>query len=134
MRQKFARFMYGRNGPDALFRFTSYLAIIVLVVCMFLGAGSREIGFGLALALMVYTYFRFLSKNLEARRKENASYMIQSQRVKGWFKLRRDMWKQRKEYKFFKCPSCKTVLRVPAGKGKIRVLCRKCGAAFEKKT
>ena len=35
---------------------------------------------------------------------------------------------------FFRCPSCKEVVRVPRGKGKIRITCPRCGYAFEKKT
>ena len=46
----------------------------------------------------------------------------------------RERWSQRRDYKFFRCPSCRTLLRVPKGKGKIKVVCRKCGNSFIKKT
>ena len=49
-------------------------------------------------------------------------------------KLRREKWVQRKDYKFFTCPSCKTTLRVPRGHGKIKIVCRKCGNTFTGKS
>ena len=32
-----------------------------------------------------------------------------------------------KEHKYFVCKSCKTICRVPAGKGKVEITCPKCG-------
>ena len=134
MKQKFIRFMYGRNGADNLTRFVSTASVVVLLISMFIGGMLRSVLFAVAVLMLVYSYFRMFSKNLTARRKENAKYVQQKQRLKTWWNLRREMWKQRKEFKFYKCPSCKAVLRVPTGKGKIRVVCKKCGTAFEKKT
>ena len=34
----------------------------------------------------------------------------------------------------FRCPGCGTLLRVPKGKGKIKIVCRKCGNSFIKHT
>lgn len=134
MRQKFAKFMSGRNGADELSRFLSYLSIVLLLLSMFLKDGARSTLFVFALIVVIFTYFRMFSKNLNVRRSENAKFRALKQRVSDWFRLRRDMWKQRKEFRFFKCPSCKAVLRVPKDKGKLRIVCKKCGAAFEKKT
>ena len=134
MKQKFIRFMYGRNGADNLTRFVSTASVVVLLISMFIGGMLRSVLFAVAVLMLVYSYFRMFSKNLTARRKENAKYVQQKQRLKSWWNLRREMWKQRKEFKFFKCPSCKAVLRVPSGKGKIRIVCKKCGTSFEKKT
>ena len=50
------------------------------------------------------------------------------------YRVRRERWVQRKDYKFFTCPSCRTTLRVPRGKGQIRIVCRKCGNTFTGKT
>lgn len=38
------------------------------------------------------------------------------------------------EHKIFKCPGCKTYLRVPRGKGKILITCSNCGHKLNKKT
>ena len=37
-------------------------------------------------------------------------------------------------YKVLRCPSCRQKLRVPKGKGKIRVTCTHCGNRFEAKS
>ena len=139
MKQKIANFMYGRYGNDQLNRALSVLILLLLIVSFFFGfseTGSTARSFLLVivLALLIYTYFRMLSKNLSARRAENAKFLAKTARLRDWWQLRRDMWNQRKEYKFFKCPSCKAVMRVPKGKGKIRIICKKCGTASEKNT
>ncbi len=134
MKQKFAKFMYGRYGLDELSKFISYVSLLVLVVSMFLPQPAKMIVFIAAVLTLGNAYFRIFSKNFEKRRTENAKFLRFRQRIKDRFGLRRDMWKQRKEFRFFKCPSCKSVLRVPKGKGRIRIVCKKCGTAFEKKT
>jgi len=126
--------MYGRYGLDELSKFLSTLSLLVLIASLFLTQTVKTVVFAAAVALLVYAYFRIFSKNYEKRRAENKVFLERRQRVTEKFRLRRDMWKQRKEFKFFKCPSCKAVLRVPRGKGKIRVVCKKCGTAFERKT
>lgn len=134
MKQKFAKFMYGRYGMDELSKFISYLALALLIVSMLLGQSEKSVVFIIALVLLILTYFRAFSKNFEKRRAENMKYLSFKRPIAERSKLRRDMWSQRKEFKFFKCPSCKAVLRVPTGKGKVRIVCKKCGTAFEKKT
>lgn len=37
---------------------------------------------------------------------------------------------QQRVYKFFRCPSCKSRLRVGRGKGKIQITCPRCGLRF----
>ena len=54
--------------------------------------------------------------------------------VSGKFEMIKVRWTQRKDYKFFTCPNCKTALRVPRGHGKVNIVCRKCGTSFTGKT
>lgn len=133
MRDKLQKFMYGRNGMDKLSRFTSIVAVVLLLLSMLI-RGLRDVFFVLALAALIFTYYRTFSKNLAARRKENNDFVNFGFKIKEKLRLRRDMWSQRKEFRFFKCPSCGAMLRVPRGKGKIRIVCKKCGTAFEKRT
>jgi len=131
MKEKLLRFMAGRYGGDEYSRFLSVAALVLVVLNVFLG---RELGYLPALALIVYSDVRIFSRNFEKRRRENAAYLRIRNRVTGGVRNWLDRWKQRKEYAFFRCPGCKAMLRVPRGKGKIRVTCRKCGNAFERKT
>ena len=134
-REKLNRFMMGRYGQDALSRFT-LIVFVVLAIIGFLvrdGAG-RGILNVLLLAVLVIWYLRAFSRNFEKRRRENAVYLKYKNAVLRWFKSLKDRWTQRKDYRFFRCPSCHTLLRVPKGKGRVRLTCRKCGTSFERKT
>ena len=134
MRQRLARFMAGRNGADQLTRFVSIVALVLVILNLFIGKITHGVLWLVALVLLVYCYWRMFSKNVYKRREENARYMQKEIKVRRWFGVKKDMFRQRKTHKFFKCPSCHSVLRVPRGKGHIRVVCRKCGNAFETKT
>ncbi len=134
MKQKLAKFMHGRYGVDEMSKFLSYSCLALVFLSIFFKDNLRFILFLPAIAGIIFSYYRIFSKNYTKRRQENAKYLRLKNRFKNWRQLRSDMWKQRKEYKFFKCPSCRAVLRVPKGKGKIRIVCKKCGSAFEKKS
>lgn len=127
--------MAGRNGFDNYGRFLSVAALILLLISMFFGESQvgRIIEI-LGLALLVYAYFRILSRKVYKRREENGKYLRLKYKVTSSCKVYKERWTQRRDYKFFTCPSCKTVLRVPRGKGRVRIVCRKCGASFEGKT
>ena len=131
MREKFYRFMVGRYGMDQLSRFLSYAALVLIVINCFV---KTKLLWLLALVLLVLLYYRTFSRKIEQRRRENEWYLRKTYKLTSGFKNWRERQKQRKDYVLFRCPSCKAMLRVPRGKGKIRVTCRKCGAAFEKKT
>ena len=71
-----------------------------------------------------------LSKNIYKRQEENGKYLRLKYKVTARLNVVRERWVQRKEYKFFTCPSCRATLRVPRGRGKIKIVCRKCGTSF----
>ena len=138
MRDKIRAFFYGRYGSDPFNRFLSGCALVLLVVSMILNLckvpALSSLFYLLALALLIYSLFRSLSKNIYKRQEENGKYLVQKTRVLGKIGLLKQRWKDRKTYRYFKCPACKASLRVPRGKGKIRITCRKCGHVFEEKT
>ena len=134
MKQRFIQFMYGRNGVDLFSRFLTYLALALIVINLFIGGLLGNVLWYIALVILVYAYFRIFSRNLDKRRAENAKYYKVRTNVVNAVRDWRDRRRQSKDYCFFRCPSCKAMLRVPRGKGKIRVTCRKCGTAFERKT
>ena len=132
MREKMLRFMAGRNGNDQLNLFL-YAADAILLIAATLVRGQAGRWMWLAvLILLGYIDFRMFSKNLTKRREENGKYLRLRYSIQAGLKLRREKWVQRKDYKFFTCPSCKTMLRVPRGHGKI--VCRKCGNSFTGKS
>ena len=131
MRERFYRFMAGRYGTDQLNRFLSIAAMAAVVLNLFLRSPLLWI---VSVALLVAVYVRTFSRNLQRRRAENEKYLGMKKRVTDWFGTLRDRWKMRKDYVFFRCPSCHAMLRVPRGKGRLRVTCRKCGAAFERRS
>ena len=128
------RFMAGRNGNDQLNLFL-YAADAILLIAATLVRGQAGRWMWLAvLILLGYIYFRMFSKNLTKRREENGKYLRVRYSIQAGLKIRREKWVQRKDYKFFTCPSCKAVMRVPRGRGKIRIVCHKCGNTFTGKS
>ena len=134
MKQRLAQFMAGRNGNDQLNTFLLIVDVILILVASFAGGGLGRVFFLVALALLAVIYLRMLSRNLMRRREENGKYLRLRYRVTGALRLRKERWVQRKDYKFFVCPACHTTLRVPRGRGRIRIVCRKCGVAFDRKS
>ena len=122
--------MYGRNGIDAFGRF---LIIASLVCTLLSNLPFLDIFYLIGAALLLYAIFRFLSKNLYKRQQENAKYLSHSRKFKGNRALYKKMWQERKSHRYFRC-SCGTYLRVPKGRGKIKIHCSKCGKDIIKNT
>ena len=134
MREKIARFMAGRNGNDQLNRFLLLVDIVLLLIAAIFKDGIGRYVYPFVFVLLAYAYFRMLSRNVYKRREENGKYIRARYKVSAALRVRHERWVQRKDYKFFTCPSCRTTLRVPRGKGQIRIVCRKCGTSFTGKT
>ena len=126
--------MMGRNGQDQLNLFLTVVCLVLLVLSAFIRGGFGSFLNGLALALLILSWFRMLSRNLPRRRAENEQYLRRRYQVTGWLRRLKTRWEQRRDYRFFTCPSCHTTLRVPKGRGKIRIVCRKCGSSFTRKS
>lgn len=120
-----AQFLIGRNGFDAFCRGLLFLAMMLIIADIFIpGHVLRSIG----LALLIYSYFRAFSRNIGRRQAENAWYVSCVQAPFHSY-----MSRDRKHYRYFKCPSCRQVLRAPKGRDRIRVTCSRCHNVFEKK-
>lgn len=134
MREKLLRFMQGRNGNDAFNRFLIAIELVLLLIGLLLRGFAARLFNTLFLLLLVYIYFRMFSRDLYRRSAENAWYWEKRNRVVAKFRLLKERWLQRKDFRFFSCPSCHTTLRVPKGRGKIKIVCRKCGTSFVRKS
>lgn len=122
--------MAGRNGNDQLNIFLLAVDVALLVLAGIFSKGIGKVLYPLVLLLLGWIYFRMLSRNVYKRREENGRFLRRKARVQSSFRVAKERWCQRKEYKFFSCPSCKAVMRVPRGRGKIKIVCRKCGSSF----
>lgn len=129
MREKFQNFMYGRYGNDELNRFISYATLASIILEIFLGI--RPLYF-VSLILLVILYVRMLSRNISARYAENQKYLQIRSRITGIF--RKNSANAQPGYKIFQCPQCSQKIRIPKGKGKIKIHCPKCGNDFIKKS
>lgn len=123
LRYKFSVFMQGRYGMDAL----SKAMLIWAVILGFLSnlPFLRFLYFAFTI-LIILIYVRFFSRDTSARRRELYRYYEIKNRFKDKVALRKKIWSERKTHRYFKCPKCKALLRVPKGKGKIEVTCRVC--------
>ncbi len=145
-------FMKGRNGADELTIVMGFAGIVIAMI----GSMTRIQWLSwIAIAVIVIGVLRGLSKNTDARRKENKAFVAATANVPGLGKFvaslgggaaaastskedferakrtAKKMWKGRKTTAYLKCPNCGQMLSVPKGKGKIRVTCPKCHAKME---
>ena len=135
MSERFARFMAGRYGTDQLNKFLSIVSLVFMVAAVvFNGTRISQLIWIIAFVLLVIVYVRMLSRNVYKRSDENNRFLRIRYSAAGKLKMLHERWVQRKDYKFFTCPACRTTLRVPRHKGKINIVCRKCGNSFRGKT
>lgn len=127
-RERLYAFMIGRNGGDALGRALLVLYLVLALVNAFIGSW---IVYLLATAIAVYAIFRMLSRDLYARRRENAWYLRREYAVRDFLRLQHNKWRDRKTHVYRRCPACKSTLRLPRQKGKHTVRCPKCRHRFE---
>jgi DNA-directed RNA polymerase subunit RPC12/RpoP len=131
MKEKLMQFMSGRHGLDELARFQSVLVLVLLILGMITRWNIFTL---LALVLMVYMYFRVFSRNHARRYEENRKYLdFRGKRIASWNKFKKRV-AQRRDYRFYKCPSCRQEVRVPKGHGKIEITCPKCRERFIRKS
>lgn len=125
-RYKLMQFMSGRYGVDSLF----YLIIGICLAISIVNCFVRSIWLQLVVdAAIIYSFFRVMSRNHQARRRENQAF----NRLKNKFINKRKVYRQRKadrSHVYKKCPRCHAVLRLPRRKGKHTTVCPKCGNEF----
>ena len=129
MKEKFYRFMQGRYGIDQLNSFLMIVCVICFIVNMFIG--SIVLTF-IAYGTWLFVIFRMFSKNIYARNRENDKYLNFFSPLSRWLKLKL-MSKQDPSNKYFSCPKCKQMVRVPKGHGTVVVTCPNCQNKFEKR-
>lgn len=136
MRKWLAKLMVGRYGVDPLTNFLLIVSMVILLVATLLVRNSavHSVLFTLAVALLVIGYYRIFSRKTSKRYEENQKYLRLRNRFTGRLRALRDRLRQSRTHRFFKCPECGVTVRVPKGKGKIKITCPKCRATFVKNT
>ncbi len=112
------RFTTKRNGIDDLEKLLIVIYLILFITSIFIKNFYLDLG---CIVLVAIIIFRFLSKNIVSREKENNIYL----KIKN--KL---LFKQTKkdDYIYKKCHKCHTILRlpIPTKRGIKHVKCPKC--------
>ena len=129
MREKLQRFMMGRYGTDNFSRFLLILWIVLWVIDLFINSTILS---ALSLAVLIYTYYRIFSRNIQKRYQENMKYLSIKNKLLYKFRSEKAMMKDRKTHHIYKCPTCRQKIRIPRGKGRICITCPKCKTEFTK--
>ncbi|MGI6755115.1 MAG: BRcat domain-containing protein [Atopobiaceae bacterium] len=127
---KITEWLRDRNGVDVISNISVAVAILVIVINLFVHASTLSL---VAIALLLYAGFRISSRNVNARREEVEHLMVILGPAAAWVKDPKAAMKEAKEYRHLSCPTCGQRVRVPRGKGKVRVTCPKCKNKFDAK-
>ena len=124
------KFMAVRRGADEL---SLALLIAGIVLSMLSSLFNLPVMHWLSLAIYIFALYRMLSRNLEKRYAENAAFLKLWRGKIPAVKQSINRMKNMKKYKYFKCPECKSRIRLPRGVGEVTVTCGKCHHAFKQK-
>jgi hypothetical protein len=131
MIDKLERFMRGRYGQDELNR---VLSVSALVLCGISLITHWLVLSSLSMALVIVCLLRSFSRNTGARFREAEFYFGLKSNILRFSGNTAERLRQYQTHRIFTCPSCRQRCRVPKGKGRIRITCKRCGAKFIKKT
>ncbi len=129
MKEKFQKFMQGRYGVDA---FSKFLLGAVLVLWVLNIIADSKMLHTWALLLLIYSYYRMFSKDINKRYQENQKFLAVKSKLMAKFKSEKSQMHERKTHHIYKCPTCKQKIRIPKGKGRICITCPKCKTEFTK--
>lgn len=116
-------FMAGRYGTDRLNMVILCTGLFCSLLSVWVKAMPANIIFwALSYGLMIWAIFRTLSRNTYRQYQENRKFLQFFTRLKD------------RQNRYFDCPKCRQLVRVPRGKGKIAITCPRCKEKFIRKT
>ena len=116
-------FMAGRYGTDRLNMVILCAGLAASILSSLVRVTPLNLVFWLlSYGLMIWAIFRTLSRNTYKRYQENRKFLQIFDRLKD------------RQHRYFDCPKCRQMVRVPRGKGKISITCPRCREKFIKKT
>ena len=116
-------FMAGRYGTDKLNMVILSVGLAVSLLSVFFRHPPVNLLLVvLSYGLMLWAIWRTLSRNTYKRYQENRKFLQLVDRAKD------------RNNRYFDCPKCRQLVRVPRGKGKISITCPRCQEKFIRKT
>ena len=116
-------FMTGRYGTDRLNMVILCAGLVASLLSVWTKSAPLNVIFwALSYGLMIWAICRSLSRNTYKRYQENRKFLQVFDRMKD------------RQHRYFDCPKCRQMVRVPRGKGKIAITCPRCKEKFVKKT
>ena len=145
--------MFQRRPLDELGRtllITGLICSITSTLLLRATTWPRWVFSGVAAAALIVCILRLLSKNPARCNRQNMQFLAAWVAIREFFhrlfgrgghrvpRARRarkhPTWSEIRQYKYFICPQCTQRLRVPRGKGHLRVTCTRCHHVFETKS
>lgn len=126
---KLRRFMAERNGVDAIAMVLFGLYLAAGAVNIFLRLTALRIAM---LVIVVLLFARVLARASDRRREENAAFLRFFRGLGGRFRLLRERFRQRRTHRFRRCPRCHATVRIPRRRGKVTIVCPRCGTEFRR--
>ncbi len=127
LKYKFMMFMQGRYGVDELYSFLLILYLALVLINCFVHSSVLYV---FSIVLLAYGAFRVFSKNVSARQKENAKYLILKRKTLDKLSVMKKRFSD-KEHVYRTCPHCKATLRFKKKKGRHDAVCPKCKKALK---
>ena len=132
----FRRFLMGRYGNDHLNLALMVVSLVFGLITFFTYGIGDLICSILQLMLLSVWMLRAFSRNIYKRRAENMVFLRFWGKVKAFFRPVKAFFARLgdRNHRYFKCPKCRSRLRVPRGRGKITITCPRCRNMFDKKS
>ena len=125
---RYIKFMKDRYGVDDLYKFLLLICFVLLVINTFISNNVIRL---FEVLLIVIIFYRYMSKNIKLRKKENDKYLEIKDKIIKLFDYNKKKYKDRNTHMYKKCPKCKQKIRLPLKKGKHTVKCPNCGNRFD---
>jgi len=128
IRYMLIRFMSGRYGGDTLNWTFISLALLLSLVSGFHFVGNTIIAIS-GYVLLLLSLFRAFSRNLLKRRNENQLFLSMTLPLRKRFKVAYSNVTDPSR-KYFLCPQCQRIMRIPKKRGKVEIKCPTCRHRF----
>ena len=125
---RYIKFMKDRYGIDELYKFLLLICFVLIVINTFISTNIIRL---FEVFLIVIIFYRYMSKNIKLRKKENDKYLEIKDKIIKLFDYNKKKYKDRNTHMYKKCPKCKQKIRLPLKKGKHTVKCPNCGNKFD---